>query len=135
MMSSKQKIKENFSLLLTAGLLSYYQKIPSAAFLAKEFNLRALHSEPISQESARKWLRGQATPELEKLFILQTWLQIDLNSLNIHADQPLANSSATLGIDLNVDKRLYLKKTDELKKTLELMMQEITDLKREIIKK
>ena len=59
-MLSKQALRDSFALALANGLLMRYQEVPSAAFLAKEFNLRIEISDPITQESARRWLRGLA---------------------------------------------------------------------------
>lgn len=72
-------IKENFSALLRDSLRSRYGRIPSAAVLAREFNLRAYDTTPISGESARRWLRGVCLPEEERLRILVNWLNLDFN--------------------------------------------------------
>lgn len=135
-MTSSQKIKNIFSKALTQGLVNRYNKIPSAAFVAKEFNLRAVDTDPISQESVRKWLRGLAIPELNKLLIIQAWLEIDLNSLNVYSsEESLKDKSEALDDNNLPNKKLFLKKTDLLKKTLQTMMKEISDLEKEINKK
>jgi hypothetical protein len=78
-MSKPNEIKENFSLLLRDSLRSRYGRLPSAAVVAREFNLRASEALPISQESARRWLRGVSLPEEERLRILVNWLNLDFN--------------------------------------------------------
>jgi hypothetical protein len=82
-MPSKKALRDSFSLALSNGLLMRYKQVPSAAFLAKEFNLRSGVAEPITQESARRWLRGLAIPELHKLLVLRSWLDLDLNALGM----------------------------------------------------
>ena len=134
-MPRKQKIKDIFSKALAQALIARYNKIPSAAFVAKEFNLRALDIDPIDQESTRKWLRGLAVPELNKLFILQAWLGIDLNSMNVYSDESLEGKSEAFDNNSLLNKKLFLKKTNLLKKTLQTMMKEISDLEKEIVKK
>jgi hypothetical protein len=94
-MPKPNDIKENFSALLRDSLRSRYGRIPSAAVVAREFNLRAYETSPVSQESARRWLRGVSLPEEERLRILVNWLNLDFNkalqmknrsSLDTHAD-------------------------------------------------
>jgi hypothetical protein len=72
-------VKENFSALLRNSLKDRYGRLPSAAVLAREFNLRAYNTTPISGESARRWLRGVCLPEEERLRILVNWLNLDFN--------------------------------------------------------
>lgn len=78
-MAKSNDIKENFSALLRDSLRSRFGRIPSAAVVAREFNLRAYDTSPISQESARRWLRGVSLPEEERLRVLVNWLNLDFN--------------------------------------------------------
>lgn len=78
-MRKTNDVKNNFSALLRDCLRSRYGKIPSAAVVAREFNLRAYDTTPISQESARRWIRGVSLPEEERLRILVEWLDLDFN--------------------------------------------------------
>ena len=133
-MPRNQKIKDAFSKALGQSLIARYSKIPSAAFVTKEFNLRALAIDPISQETVRKWLRGLAVPELNKLLILQAWLGIDLNSLNVYAEELLEDKSEDLDNSNITNKKLFLNKTSSLKKTLSAIMKDIADLEKEIKK-
>ena len=57
-----------------------YGKLPSAAVLARDFNLRADGVSPITQESARRWMRGEAFPRPEYLEILLSWLGVSLDA-------------------------------------------------------
>ena len=128
-MTRHQKIRDTFSHSLKQCLVARYTKVPSAAFVAKEFNLRTEDvDDSISQESARKWLRGLAVPELDKLLILQAWLQIDLNTLNISSVELQINEREALGNDTLSNNKLFLKKTASLKKELLIIMKNIADL-------
>ena len=129
-MPRNQKLKDVFSKALEQALIARYSKIPSAAFVAKEFNLRALDIDPISQETARKWLRGLGVPKLNKLLILQAWLGIDMHSLNVY----LEDKSEDLDNNSFTNKKLFLNKTNSLKKILSAIMNDITDLEKEIAK-
>ena len=84
-------IKHRFSADLNQQLLSYYRRIPSASILARDFNSRA-HGilNPITQETARRWIRGLSMPEMDKLQILIQWLdlKIELNSGTLERENP-----------------------------------------------
>lgn len=72
-----QDLKNNFSLLLQNKLRERYGKVPSCAVFARDFSLLAKDVEPISIETARKWIRGKALPHATRLRVLCAWLQID----------------------------------------------------------
>lgn len=65
-----------FSQSLKELLKEKYGYLPSAAKFSDAFNLRAHGTTTISRETARKWLRGEAIPELSRLKVLVTWLGI-----------------------------------------------------------
>ena len=65
-----------FSQSLKELLKEKYGYLPSAARFSDAFNLRAHGTTTISRETARKWLRGDAIPELSRLKVLVTWLGI-----------------------------------------------------------
>jgi transcriptional regulator with XRE-family HTH domain len=73
-------IKNQFSASLNQQLISYYRRIPSASILARDFNSRA-HGimNPVTQETARRWIRGLSMPEMDKLQILIQWLDIKID--------------------------------------------------------
>ncbi len=48
--------------------------MPSATMLADQFNLRAEGTSTISRETARKWMRGKAVPQVGRLEVLIKWL-------------------------------------------------------------
>jgi hypothetical protein len=55
--------------------------VPAAAVIARDFNLRAYGIDPITQESARRWIRGISIPEEDRLKILIEWLSLDFNEV------------------------------------------------------
>ena len=90
-MNKTSDIKENFSAILRDSLRKRFGRIPSAAVVAREFNLRAYDTSPVSQESARRWLRGVSLPEEERLRVLVNWLNLDFNA----ALRPKTNGQLT----------------------------------------
>lgn len=80
-MKKQSDIKESFSSSLRNCLSLHYGKIPSAAIFAKDFNLNAHGTTPITQESARRWMRGVSLPEDDRLRILIDWLDLDYNEV------------------------------------------------------
>lgn len=83
--SEIQQVRELFALEFRNALARRYGRIPSSAFVAREFNIRAYGCEPVTHESARRWLRGLSLPNGERLRILKTWLEMDLNFLFTHS--------------------------------------------------
>ena len=63
-----------FSRSLKDLLTAKYGYMPSAAKFSDAFNLRAHGTTTISRETARKWIRGEAIPELSRLKVLMNWL-------------------------------------------------------------
>jgi hypothetical protein len=59
--------------------LKYKSKKISAFFFARQFNLECKKSAHlnISQETARKWLKGLSFPSQERLMLLIFWLKLD----------------------------------------------------------
>ena len=70
-------LKLSFSKQLQEKLRSHYGKIPSCSTFARDFSLLARDVEPISVETARKWIRGKAMPHASRLRVLCAWLKID----------------------------------------------------------
>jgi hypothetical protein len=125
-------IKESFSKALEQALIERYGKLPSCAFVAREFNLRASSIDHINQESARKWLRGLAIPELNKLFVMQAWLGLDLNTLNVQPSDTSLKNTSEPGKGNFVNKKLLLQQTTLLKKALQNTMDELSDLEKKM---
>jgi len=75
---------ERFSIALRSGLVNKYSHIPTAQKFSDEFNLRSIN--PITRETARKWINGLVMPESERLLVLIQWL-------NLNADYVYLNSA------------------------------------------
>lgn len=131
-MSANKAIRESFSLALIDGLVLRYKEIPSAAFIAKEFNLRALGCDEVSQETVRRWLRGLTIPEFDKLVILQFWLKIDLNSLGacVTHTQEKTDTAILKEAAANLDQ--FIKTTNLVSGTLQELMREVDRLKEKL---
>lgn len=72
---------ETFSIQLRERLRKRYGRLPSAAFVAIHFNRQNNLERPISQETARRWMRGLSMPSYQHLFALSAWLAFDVNQL------------------------------------------------------
>jgi transcriptional regulator with XRE-family HTH domain len=68
-------------------LLEKYGRMPSAAALARDFNFRAQSLEPITPETARRWLRGLSMPNFDRLRLLIDWLDMDPEFLGVGQSQ------------------------------------------------
>ncbi len=73
--------KQAFAQAMTDALRVHYGRIPSAAVAARDFNLRNPNTPAISEETARRWMRGLSLPEGERMTVLARWLGLDMNSI------------------------------------------------------
>lgn len=128
MTNSKQVLRDDFSKALKDGLLIRYRELPSAAFVAKEFNLRTSLSDAITQETARRWLRGLAIPMLDKLLVLRSWLHIDLNAIGMLKVDVNYQDSIILGEVLQTRQEEYLRATESIYKSLQELTNEFEKL-------
>jgi len=92
---------ERFHLAFRAGLINRFGEIPTASKLAIEFNLRNFQSNPISRESARKWINGQSMPETARLKALIGWLNLD--AAFIYSTTITEKASIPVGIESEKD--------------------------------
>ena len=120
----QKALQESFALALRNSLLAHYHEIPSASFLAKEFNLRARHCEPITQESARRWLKGLAIPKFDKLLLLRSWLDLDLNVLGLPSLEATEKKNQ-LEKDLLARQEAFVSRTQSIKEALQVLLQEV----------
>ena len=74
-MGNRKHIAIKLSELLNESLIKKYNKTPSANFVANQFNLRANGTTTITAETARKWMRGIAVPEIDRFIVLINWLE------------------------------------------------------------
>ena len=124
-MPPKQALRDSFSLSLVKALALRYQEIPSAAFVAKEFNLRTSTSDSITQESARRWLRGLAIPELDKLLVLRSWLDLDLNALGMPSVEAAEKRDAELKGSALAKQEEFINTAKSIKKALQVLIEEV----------
>lgn len=75
--SSRDVLRRNFSNALRTALMNRMGKMPSSTHFANQFNFRSQGTTAITRETARKWVTGQAIPEIERLQILIEWLELD----------------------------------------------------------
>ena len=78
---TKGKIQEVFAAHLRIKVREHYRdRIPSASTFAMHFNLRCPdHNTGISDETARRWLRGKSMPDALHKQVLVNWLGLDLH--------------------------------------------------------
>lgn len=69
-----------FSHRLKLALKRSKKKVETPAELALQFNLRHKH-DPITPQSAQKWLNGAARPTVDKIETLSAWLNVPVQWL------------------------------------------------------
>lgn len=134
-MKSKLELRQAFALAFINGLVMRFKEVPSAAFIAKEFNLRAPGLKSISQESARRWLRGLAIPEFDKLLVLRSWLDLDLNALGIPSVETTERKDHQYQDALLENQNEFIRTTRSIKESLKLLMEEVEKLEVKLEKK
>lgn len=112
--ASRDALRLNFSEALRAALVHRMGKVPSATYLANQFNFKANGTAAITRETARKWLTGQAIPEMPRLTVLVEWLGLDPHQLLTGAKkQP--TTAANTGDDLTIETIVELLRTMDAK--------------------
>jgi hypothetical protein len=101
--TSRDALRLNFSTALRSALVDRMGKMPSATNLANQFNFRAHGTTEITRETARKWMTGQAIPEIERLNILIEWLELDPNKFLASGANQAAVSELGTGDDLIIE--------------------------------
>lgn len=110
--NSNRKIAGDlFSRRLKELLTAKYGYIPSAAKFSDAFNLRAHGTTTISRETARKWIRGEAIPELSRLKVLINWLGLKPSAFleGEFTESSIEGDSSEVGqgtIDVNTQNKL-----------------------------
>ena len=74
-------IEERFGHQLRMALMRRYGRVPSAAFVASQFNRLVTTSNGVSGESVRRWIRGVSIPRYEHLSVLTDWLGLDFQEI------------------------------------------------------
>lgn len=70
-----------FSSFFREGLRQKYGRLPSAAFVAIQFNRQLDGGKSVSHETVRRWMRGISMPTYSHLQVLAAWLSLDINRL------------------------------------------------------
>jgi transcriptional regulator with XRE-family HTH domain len=81
-----------FSFRLHQALKRSLGRVLSATELATQFNLRH-HNEPITPQSAQKWLTGKTMPTADKCETLAGWLNVPLHWLRFGPPEPVKKKS------------------------------------------
>lgn len=76
-MDNRESVADKFRIVLCRRLKNRFGKIISAQRFADQFNLNAHGTTPVSRETARRWIRGDAIPDYGHLAALIRWLDID----------------------------------------------------------
>jgi hypothetical protein len=108
-----------FSAELNKALrVKYKSKSISALYFATQFNKQckkaSLH---ISQESARKWLKGLSFPNQERIMVLILWLKLDSRLFyieDVQASDADDRSQSTIADQAKVLKETLIKMTTKL---------------------
>ena len=103
-----------------------YGYLPSAARFSDAFNLRAYGTTTISREPARKWLRGEAIPELSRLKVLINWLGLKPSTfldgeINEQSIETTISAADLREIDKNTQSKLILLINDFDEKSIETL--------------
>ena len=133
-MLSKTMLRDSFATALKKCLVRRYRELPSAAFVAKEFNLRTYATEAITQESARRWLKGLALPDLAKLLVLRNWLDLDINALGIPSADSLEMQGGVMEAEHLAEQEEFVKTTQSIRQSLQSLMDELEFLEKKLVR-
>jgi hypothetical protein len=86
-------VAERFGDLFRQSLKKNYGRLPTAGFVAREFNLRCAKTPTITNETARRWIRGCTLPDSSRLEVFASWLDIDYNAVFTTERDSEANSA------------------------------------------
>lgn len=81
-----------FSLRLHQALKRSLGRVLPATELATQFNLRHIN-EPITPQSAQKWLTGKTMPTADKCETLAGWLNVPIHWLRFGPPEPVKKKS------------------------------------------
>ena len=83
--NTKANMLERFSIVLRSGLVNKFSRMPTAQKFSDEFNLRSIN--PITRETARKWINGITMPESERLLVLIQWLSLNADYVYLNSTE------------------------------------------------
>ena len=110
MNANRKLAKTLFASTLRDAIVGVFGHGLSASKFADAFNLRAHGTSTISRETARKWIRGDAMPEIGKLRVLVQWLNLDPSSFLQSLPQE-ENTTATYVVAYSADETSNVRKT------------------------
>lgn len=114
-----QHLKNKFAEQLQQKLRNHYGRIPSCAVFARDFSLLAKDVEPISVETARKWIRGKALPHAARMRVLCAWLNMDF-SLSLEETSLIQSKPAMNSFDNDFQQIIQCLRPEELKTLKEI---------------
>lgn len=130
-MHSEYELKKCFSSVLQESLVKRYKKLPSSAFVAKEFNLRAVGSTPVTSEAVRRWIKGISLPEFERMVVLRNWLGIDLNLVCLEASMTYGSVAKGLPpLSVTSKKDRFVEIAHEIDESVSLLIRELEKFKK-----
>ena len=105
----------------------------AAAFLVVVAADAAADAAAAAAESARRWLRGLAIPELDKLLVLRYWLNIDLNALGMPKVDTAHQATMPLSEILQTRQEKYLRATESINRSLQELTSEFERLTKTLV--
>ncbi|SRR6266513_1012737 len=118
--------KEDFSRRLKEAMRKARVDAGGPTRFAREFNLRH-HGEPVTAQTARKWLYGSALPTQDKLRTLAQWLEVSPQWLRYgEAERSHTAVAKQDAVSYAVDSAWLEKKFDSLSEPHKKMVLEIT---------
>lgn len=118
------RVGQSLSKSLRDSIKARYGRIPSAAFLSREFNMRYCGLKEISSESFRRWVRGYSVPRPDHLQVLVNWLNLDLNQL--YCSKP--NNGPEPPLQTLVNRST---KTQEISQLMHVFLAQLNDAQRQ----
>lgn len=112
-------IRSRFPLYFRESLLKKYHKIPSASWIAQQFNKQNDSSYHITGETVRKWLNGKSLPSPKNIATIIEWLDIDYNSIfqSPQSSNGFVNKNSFLEIDDQYLNKIITDNLNQLDKT------------------
>jgi hypothetical protein len=100
-MENREAILVRFATALNQALHEKFGEIPSTSQFARMFNALTRPEDYITRETARKWLKGLAYPEVSRLHLLTQWLGLSPTDI-LAATPPDKAPTATKGVAMPV---------------------------------
>jgi len=100
-MENREAILVRFATALNQALHEKFGEVPSTSRFAKMFNALTSPEDHITRETARKWLKGLAYPEVSRLHVLTQWLALSPTDI-LAATPPEKATPAKKGVAMPV---------------------------------